>query len=215
MPVVAVGRLIGASVVLPVLGLMLLVAPTALGSEFGSAPWCEETEAAVRLSLVESGWTEQLIDETAREEAAECWAAVHAQEEEAAKEAAQAKAEEEAKAAAKLNQERIRREWELEAEAREREHEREDRRRQREWRHKPTVTYKTARLFARRLMRESDYSIWEVRCKGGRIDRTHWRCTVHIFYHCLRGRIRVTGIGIKDHEHWFRATSGELHPCRI
>lgn len=85
----------------------------------------------------------------------------------------------------------------------------------REWAHKPTVTKPIAEEFAKRLMRKSHYSIWEVDCDGGRRNRTHWSCKVSIFYHCLRGRILVTGAGHKNGRSWYRADGGRLRQCRV
>lgn len=64
-------------------------------------------------------------------------------------------------------------------------------------------------------MKQTDFSIWTVDCDGGRINRTHWSCSVHIFYHCLRGRIRVSGAGHKNHRPYYRAKGSELSPCRV
>lgn len=141
-----------------------------------------------------------------------CWEEVEVFES-SARAAAQARETVEREAAAEEQRERERGEREREARHRQHEKWREQARHQREWRHKPTVTLRMARYFARKLMLESEFSIWEVNCRGGRINRTHWRCNVRIFYHCLRGRIRVTGIGHKDHRAWYRAQGSELHPC--
>lgn len=188
--------------------------------EWGTPAYCEEIESSYRDALIEySGWTTEQIEAAVKEKAAPCWEAVHTAErvkaEENARFEAERRAEEQKEAEAKAKHERERREWEREARARERERIREARRHRREWQHKPTVTEPIARKFSRKVMRNSGLSIWSVECGGGRIDRTHWRCRVKIFYHCLRGRIRVTGIGIKDGLPWYRAQPGELRPCRI
>lgn len=105
------------------------------------------------------------------------------------------------------------READREIEAAKRERIRERERHAREWEHKPTVTLRTARYQARRFMHETDYSVWTLSCGGGRINRTHWRCGVKLYYPCESGRIRVTGAGFKDHQAWFRARGSELRPC--
>jgi hypothetical protein len=54
----------------------------------------------------------------------------------------------------------------------------------REWAHKPKVTEGIATKLAKKLMRESPFTIWEVECGGGKLDRTHGgrlrQCTVHL-----------------------------------
>jgi hypothetical protein len=91
---------------------------------------------------------------------------------------------------------------------------RERERERREWAHKPTVTLVVAKEFARRLMRKTDFSIWSVDCKGGRINRIRWSCKVSIFYQCLRGRIQVYGAGYRDGRKFFGAHGGRLRRCR-
>jgi len=92
---------------------------------------------------------------------------------------------------------------------REKEHER------REWAHKPTVTLAVAQEFAGALMRRSEYAVWTVSCKGGRIDRTHWACKANIFYQCLRTRILVYGAGYRNERRWYGASAGRLRRCGV
>jgi hypothetical protein len=120
---------------------------------------------------------------------------------------------EEARADREIEREEIREEERFEREeARTRQRQK---RLAREWRHKPTVTLPIATEFAKRAMRTSNTDVWEVDCRGGRINRTHWRCQVKVFYHCLRGRVRISGAGFKNHTPFYRWRFGNFHPCRI
>jgi hypothetical protein len=85
----------------------------------------------------------------------------------------------------------------------------------REWAHKPTVTLHLARLLTVRTMRNSGLENWWIDCRGGRIDRTHWSCKVSLFYHCLRGRMRIWGAGYRNGRRWYGSQAGKFHPCRI
>jgi len=181
---------------------------------------CEQLEAALRSAIsYEVNYTQQQKDEYVARNSAQC------NEEARADEAAEAeykakvdheiheaeerdKRKEEQRAAGKRERERA------QAAAEVRRHRRQARER-REWAIKPTVTKAVAREFSRRLMKQTDFSIWTVDCDGGRINRTHWSCSVHIFYHCLRGRIRVSGAGHKNHRPYYRAKGSELRPCRV
>jgi hypothetical protein len=177
---------------------------------------CEQREQILREAVAENpSITTAEKEAYVREGTAECWEEVHFQEAADAKDEAaihEAKEREAAKAAVRAEEEHERY---AEARAAERRKAREWRRQRHEWAHKPTVTEPIARGFARRLMRQTEFSIWTVDCHGGKIDRTHWSCSVHIFYHCLRGRIRVTGSGHKNGRAWYRAKGSELRPCRV
>jgi hypothetical protein len=179
---------------------------------------CEQLELALRAAAIESGRSSEEADQYAREGAAECWDRVRQQEAEEAQQDAEINAVLEREAVEEAQREEERAKAEKEQRRRETRRElhalHEQERHAREWMHKPTVTRPIAEQMAKRLMRRSGFDIWTVDCSRGKIDRIHWRCTVHIFYHCLRGRIRVTGIGLKDRRGWYRAKGGKLHPCR-
>lgn len=192
----------------------LSVAPAV--AQAAEASSCEAWEAQFQQSLTELPWTEA-AEEEQRGLITKCWAEVKASEEREAAEEAQFRAlqeremaEETAEATAQAAEKR---EHEREERARERRQAHRWQRERREWAHKPTVTKGIALEFSKRLMRKSDFSIWWVDCDGGKINRTHWSCKVSIFYHCLRGRIRVTGVGTKNHRPWFQAKGGRLRQC--
>ena len=181
---------------------------------------CEQLEAALRSAIsYEVNYTQQQKDEYVARNAAQC------NEEARADEAAEAEYNAKVDREIREGEEREKRKEEKRAaEKREREreqtaaearrHHRQERERK-EWAVKPTVTKAIAKEFSRRLMKQTEYSIWTVNCNGGQINRTHWSCSVHIFYHCLRGRIRVSGAGHKNHRPYYRAKGSELRPCRI
>jgi len=176
---------------------------------------CEAVESALRSSAAGFGWTEEQVNAYVHNGAASCWEEVKADEAAEAAQNADVRAAQEKEAAEEAAQKAQERREAREVHANEREEVREARRRQREWAHKPTVTLATAREFAGRLMRKSDFPIWRIDCDGGRIDRTHWSCKVAIFYHCLRGRIQVFGEGHRNGRRWFGARGGRLRQCRI
>jgi hypothetical protein len=201
-----------------VIGLLFLGSPPSASAKTRAE--CEQLEAALRSAIsYEVNYTQQQKDEYVARNSAQC------NEEARADEAAEAeynarvdreiheaeereKRKEEKRATEKQERERA------QAAAEARRHHRQARER-REWGIKPTVTKGIAREFSRRLMKQTDFSIWTVDCNGGRINRTHWSCSVHIFYHCLRGRIRVSGAGHKNHRPYYRAKGSELRPCRV
>ncbi len=197
---------------LTLLGLACLVWPTLAAADKSD---CESLESALRFAAEDFGWTTEQVDAYVRENAASCWEEVKVEEAAEAAQDAEVRAAQEKEAAEEAAKKAQERKEALEVHAIEREEVREAHRRQREWAHKPTVTKPTAEEFAKRLMRKSSYSIWEVDCDGGRLSRTRWTCKVAIFYHCLRGRIQVFGEGHKEGLAWFGARGGKLRPCKI
>jgi hypothetical protein len=215
-----VRRLIWATALAVSVTVGLLALGTPLPADAKTRAECEQLEAALRSAIsYEVNYTQQQRDEYVARNSAQC------NEEARADEAAEAeykakvdreiheaeerdKRKEEQRAAEKRERERA------QAAAEARRHRRQARER-REWAIKPTVTKAVAREFSRRLMKQTDFSIWTVDCEGGRINRIHWSCSVHIFYHCLRGRIRVSGAGHKNHRPYYRAKGSELRPCRV
>jgi hypothetical protein len=177
---------------------------------------CLNLEGAALASFsTETKWTEEKKAEVAHEIAASCWQEVRDGERYVAEQDAEVRKAQEEEAAKEAALAAEKRDREREQRARERERAAEIRRMHREWRRKPTVTEATAREFAGRVMRSSDYPIYRIDCRGGRINRTHWTCKVAIFYHCLRGRIQVRGDGYKKGRPWFFARGGKLRQCQI
>lgn len=103
--------------------------------------------------------------------------------------------------------------------ARQRPKERQAERRQREWAHKPTVNARKARLLVEKRLQQ-DVEGWKHRragsvdCRGGRVDRTHWRCKVRWLYRvpggerCRVGRFKVRGEGYRNGVAWY-STAGQ------
>ncbi len=197
---------------LTLVGLTCLAWPTFAAADKSD---CESLESALRFAAEDFGWTTEQVDAYVQNGAASCWEEVKAEEAAQAAQDAEVRAAQEKEAEEAATKQAQERKEAREAHAIEREEVREARRRQREWAHKPTVTKPTAEEFAKRLMRKTSYSIWEVDCDGGRLNRTHWSCKVSIFYHCLRGRIQIFGEGYKDGRRWFGARGGKLRQCQI
>lgn len=104
-------------------------------------------------------------------------------------------------------------------EHRAREVRRERERERREWAHKPTVNARKANLLVeQRLRREVEgwkhRTAGSVDCRGGRVDRTHWRCKVRWLYRvpggerCRVGRFKVRGEGYRNGVAWY-STAGQ------
>jgi hypothetical protein len=198
-------RIVLAAALLAMIGLAVLLPTTAAANRTCTY----YNEPAVQYEC-EVEAAREAVEEFKRQEAE----AKAREAEEAARREAEEQREQEAFAAEEAAREAERRREKRELQAAHREERRENVRHGREWAHKPTVTEGIAKLYAARLMRKSEFSVWSIDCEGGRINRIRWSCKVSIFYHCLRGRIQVKGIGIRDQEPWYVVHGGRLRQCR-